>query len=134
MANRATPSAFSVATPSAAGPAASAERSPVRATVEDDKRLRPPRVACRSTVAPCWSGSGRREPFPLVGPIFVKSLAVAAWGPSPSRTVIIGADADGGVPRDRDGVLHALVRRAALGMQLERALGRFSRVRGHRRS
>ncbi len=42
------------------------------------------------------------------------------------------ADADGGVPRDRDGVLHALVRRAALGMQLERALGRFSRVRGHR--
>ncbi len=42
------------------------------------------------------------------------------------------ADADGGVPRDRDGVLHALMRRAALGMQLERALGRFSRVRGHR--
>src|SRR2546425_10247471 len=42
------------------------------------------------------------------------------------------ADAEGGVPGNRDRVLHALVRRTALGMEVERTFGRVAPLRGHR--
>src|SRR5262245_46973874 len=52
-------------------------------------------------------------------------------GSSAQRDGLV-AESKRGIPRDGDGVLHALMRRAALQMDLERALGRLARLGWHR--
>src|SRR5215472_5951249 len=75
--------------------------------------------------------SGNRSPS--FGPILVKSL-----GGSGMRTLSLSnrdhlpVDADGGVPGDCDRILHALVRRTALRMEMERTFGGLACVNRHR--
>src|SRR2546426_8748315 len=64
---------------------------------------------------------------PSFGPIWVKSLGGSGIGSlALSNGDGLLADANGGVPRDPDRVLHALVRGAALRMDFERAPGRLA--------
>src|SRR6266478_810863 len=67
---------------------------------------------------------------PSFGPIILKSLGGSGIGSLSKHDRLI-ANADRGVPGNLDGVLYALVRRAALGMELERALSCLARLRGH---
>src|SRR2546427_747786 len=57
------------------------------------------------------------------GPIWVKSLGGSGIGSlALSNADGLLADANGGVPGDRDGILHTLMRRTTLRMKLQRAL------------
>src|SRR2546428_199789 len=75
-----------------------------------------------------WS-SGTR--WPSFGPIVLKSLggSLMALLPNGHRTI---ASAERGVPGNADGILHALVRGAALDVYGERTLRCLHSVRGHR--
>src|SRR3989454_63032 len=69
---------------------------------------------------------------PSFGPIWVKSLGGSGIGSlALSNGDGLLADANGGVPRDPDRVLHALVRGAALRMDFERAPGRLAGLPRH---
>src|SRR6266446_2237303 len=96
------------------------------------RALRPARAACKSTWAPRWSGSrmsGRRSPSR--GPIFSKSLG-RSWVMfllSDGQHLVPGLERGG--PTDLDGILHALVRWAALRMRGQGPLRRLPRLRRH---
>src|SRR2546425_1000593 len=69
---------------------------------------------------------------PSFGPIWVKSLGGSGIGSlALSNGDGLLADVNGGVPRDPDRVLHALVRGAALRMDFERAPGRLAGLPRH---
>src|SRR5262245_20063373 len=72
-----------------------------------------------------------RSPFRLRGGFGAPGRILPSLGSSSQRDGLV-AESKRGPPRDGDGVLHALMRGAALQMDLERTLGRLERVGRHR--
>src|SRR5262245_60172596 len=87
--------------------------------------FRPPRNTTPRIRSP-FAGSGRLRRAP--GRILLLRRSV---GSSSQRDLLL-TESKRGIPRDGDGVLHALMRGTALQMDLERALGRLARLGRHR--